>query len=396
MGLRLIIEDYEGSTTVFPLGEGPVTIGREESNTICLTEKNVSRQHARLTPDPSGWKVEDLESYNGVRVNGSVVADAHVIHEGDLIQIGDYQLLIGDDTSTRATVDLGPSLLAAANEGGAASLPVAAAKREAMAAAARVVQDTPAVAPAAVTDQDYDDFEASSGGGGKGLIVVALLAAIGGGGWYFTAGPGANKPAPAAAAAKKAEPKAEAPAPEPAPEEPAAEAESGVPDAEAEPAADPAVAPEDEAAPAEPNDAEAEAEPAAEEPPDEDMDAAAEEADPAPTLTKKKKKKKKAAAPTSDAGAASSPEPAPAPSGKSAAELLADARKAQLGGSYSQAYSLAKKSYAASASPDAAQVMGVAACKMGDAAKAKSAYGKLSGSKKSALKSICEKSGIEL
>ena len=63
MGLRLIIEDYEGSTTVFPLGEGPVTIGREESNTICLTEKNVSRQHARLTPDSGVWKVEDLESY---------------------------------------------------------------------------------------------------------------------------------------------------------------------------------------------------------------------------------------------------------------------------------------------------------------------------------------------
>ena len=72
------------------------------------------------------------------------------------------------------------------------------------------------------------------------------------------------------------------------------------------------------------------------------------------------------------------------------------ARKAQLGGNYSKAYSLAKKSYAAEASPDAAQVMGVAACKMGDEGKAKSAYGKLSGGKKSALKSICAKSGIEL
>jgi hypothetical protein len=387
MGLRLIIEDYEGSTTVFPLGEGPVTIGREESNTICLTEKNISRQHARLTPDPSGWKVEDLESYNGVWVNGTVVDDAHVIHEGDLIQIGDYQLLLGDDTSTRATVDLGPSLLAAANEGGAASLPVAAvAQREAVEAGARVVEEAPTVAPAPVSDEDYDDFEQSSGGGGKGLIVVALLAAVGAGGWYFTAGPGASKPAPqATAAAEKAEPVADAPAPEPeaAPEEPAAEAEPAEVDGEALPAED-APAPEPEAAPEEP---------AAE--PDAGSEA---EAAPAPTSTKakKKKKKKKKAASTGDAGAAPAPAPAPAPSGKSAAELLADARKAQLGGSYSKAYSLAKKSYAASPSPDAAQVMGVAACKMGDAGKAKSAYGKLSGGKKSALKSICEKSGIEL
>ena len=392
MGLRLIIEDYEGSTTVFPLGEGPVTIGREESNTICLTEKNVSRQHARLTPDSSGWRVEDLESYNGVRVNGTVVDDAHVIHEGDLIQIGDYQLLLGDDTSTRATVDLGPALLAAANEGGAAAaaLPVAAAQREAMQAGARVVEEAPAVAPAFASDADYDDLDdVGGGGGGKGLVIVALLAAIGAGGWYFTAGPGAAKPA-----ANEAAPKAAAPQPE--------EADAGAESDAAAPAAG-----ADESAAADGGEAQAadgEAEPPEDaapedEAPEEDApaDTAVEEAAPeeaAPTPTKKKKKKKKKAASTTSGDTA--PAPAPAPAGKSASELLADARKAQLSGSYSKAYSLAKQSYAAAKSPDAAQVMGVAACKMGDASKAKSAYSKLSGSKKSALQSICAKSGIEL
>jgi pSer/pThr/pTyr-binding forkhead associated (FHA) protein len=53
MALRLIIEDEEGATTIVPLGEEEVTIGREPGNTIQLTEQNVSRQHARLTRAPT-------------------------------------------------------------------------------------------------------------------------------------------------------------------------------------------------------------------------------------------------------------------------------------------------------------------------------------------------------
>ncbi len=54
MALRLIIEDEEGATTIVPLGEEEITIGREPGNTIQLTEQNVSRQHARLTPGSMG------------------------------------------------------------------------------------------------------------------------------------------------------------------------------------------------------------------------------------------------------------------------------------------------------------------------------------------------------
>ncbi len=76
--------------------------------------------------------------------------------------------------------------------------------------------------------------------------------------------------------------------------------------------------------------------------------------------------------------------------------MLADARKAQLSKNYADAYRLAKQSYAAGKSAEAAQLMGVAACKLGDASKAKSAYKKLSGSKKSALQTVCASAGIEL
>src|SRR6185503_15470220 len=49
--LKLIIEDDEGRKTVVPFVRDEITIGRQEGNTIRLTERNVSRRHARLVKD---------------------------------------------------------------------------------------------------------------------------------------------------------------------------------------------------------------------------------------------------------------------------------------------------------------------------------------------------------
>ena len=67
---KLIIEDDEGRTTVVPLVRDELTIGRKEGNTIRLTERNVSRRHARLFKKNGEILVEDFASYTGVRVNG--------------------------------------------------------------------------------------------------------------------------------------------------------------------------------------------------------------------------------------------------------------------------------------------------------------------------------------
>ena len=45
---KLVIQDDEGKTTVVPLIRDEITIGRKEGNTIRLTERNVSRRHARI------------------------------------------------------------------------------------------------------------------------------------------------------------------------------------------------------------------------------------------------------------------------------------------------------------------------------------------------------------
>src|SRR3974390_2444749 len=45
---KLVIEDDEGKRTVVPLTRDQYSIGRKEGNTIRLTERNVSREHARI------------------------------------------------------------------------------------------------------------------------------------------------------------------------------------------------------------------------------------------------------------------------------------------------------------------------------------------------------------
>jgi len=92
--LKLIIEDDEGRKTVVPFARDEITVGRQEGNTIRLTERNVSRRHARLLKQDEQVVVEDLGSYNGIRVNGEKIAGQVEIKDGDLIQIGDYDLAI--------------------------------------------------------------------------------------------------------------------------------------------------------------------------------------------------------------------------------------------------------------------------------------------------------------
>lgn len=102
---KLVIEDDEGKRTVVPLTRDDYSIGRQEGNTIRLTERNVSRQHGRVrrnrAANGSGhvFFLEDLRSYNGVFVNGLRVAHQQDLQNGDLIQIGDYRIVLQDDTA---------------------------------------------------------------------------------------------------------------------------------------------------------------------------------------------------------------------------------------------------------------------------------------------------------
>lgn len=92
---KLVISDDEGKTIIVPLVRDLITVGRQDGNTIRLTERNVSRQHARLVrSETGGYRIEDLESYNGVSVNGTRITEAHELKDGDRVGIGDYVIAL--------------------------------------------------------------------------------------------------------------------------------------------------------------------------------------------------------------------------------------------------------------------------------------------------------------
>ena len=99
---KLVISDDEGHTTVVPLLRDEITIGRTEGNTIRLTERNVSRSHARLLKRNGSYIVEDLGSYNGVTLNGARVDAKAELAAGDQLSIGDYDLAFHSDVVATA------------------------------------------------------------------------------------------------------------------------------------------------------------------------------------------------------------------------------------------------------------------------------------------------------
>ncbi|HEX5656362.1 MAG TPA: FHA domain-containing protein, partial [Polyangiales bacterium] len=97
---KLVISDDEGKTIIVPLVRDLITVGRQDGNTIRLTERNVSRQHARFVRDASGYRIEDLDSYNGISVNGVRIEKTSELKDGDRVGVGDYVIALRAEAST--------------------------------------------------------------------------------------------------------------------------------------------------------------------------------------------------------------------------------------------------------------------------------------------------------
>jgi hypothetical protein len=67
------------------------TLGRHPECEVQLADPSVSRRHAHLEPAGAGWMVEDLDSTNGVKVNGERVHRAELRH-GDRLELGTVRL----------------------------------------------------------------------------------------------------------------------------------------------------------------------------------------------------------------------------------------------------------------------------------------------------------------
>jgi pSer/pThr/pTyr-binding forkhead associated (FHA) protein len=93
---RITLQVLDGADRgrVFDSLATPVTIGREEGNSIQLNDERVSRFHLKIQEDQEKVVLTDLESTNGTKVNGEEI-QLRILRFGDVITLGRSVLLFG-------------------------------------------------------------------------------------------------------------------------------------------------------------------------------------------------------------------------------------------------------------------------------------------------------------
>jgi signal transduction histidine kinase len=97
---RLILSGPEGTSDVLLDPQG-TTLGRDLNCGVVLEHDGVSRVHARISQDPFGrWIIEDLDSHNGVFVEGQRIK-AHVVLPGHKVSISQFILSLSEESELR-------------------------------------------------------------------------------------------------------------------------------------------------------------------------------------------------------------------------------------------------------------------------------------------------------
>ena len=87
---KLLVNESAG-VREFEIVDNEVHMGRELDNTLRLPDPSISRHHCVLRKVGGGYEIQDLQSSNGVLVNGNRV-QASPLHHGDRITLGQIQL----------------------------------------------------------------------------------------------------------------------------------------------------------------------------------------------------------------------------------------------------------------------------------------------------------------
>jgi class 3 adenylate cyclase len=85
-------------------------IGRAETNQVVLPSENVSRRHAVINAEgPGAFHVLDLGSNNGTFVNGRRITQPTLLKDGDVVDIGPFQLRFCQRTPHRPRPSASPA-----------------------------------------------------------------------------------------------------------------------------------------------------------------------------------------------------------------------------------------------------------------------------------------------
>src|SRR5580658_9746584 len=94
VGPYLVTRRDDGYGDVIPLQPGQrITIGRANTNRLVLKDELASRDHAEVYFAEERWRLRDLKSLNGTRINGAVLDSEYELAPGDEFQIGKTRFL---------------------------------------------------------------------------------------------------------------------------------------------------------------------------------------------------------------------------------------------------------------------------------------------------------------
>jgi general secretion pathway protein A len=93
---RLLIATEGRTLSDLPLRIGRLILGRTPDNDIQIDSRFVSRHHCQIITTAQGSVVEDLNSTNGILVQGKRVR-RHNLNDGDVVMLGKHELMYVDE-----------------------------------------------------------------------------------------------------------------------------------------------------------------------------------------------------------------------------------------------------------------------------------------------------------
>ncbi len=104
--LRLVLVQRDGSEgEVIPMGDAPLTIGRFQGDLRFPTDEFLGSAHARVDPLPTGVRISDLGTRNGIFVR---ISRPEAVFPGDLFLLGHHLLRLENIPSAGREQDPGP------------------------------------------------------------------------------------------------------------------------------------------------------------------------------------------------------------------------------------------------------------------------------------------------
>lgn len=105
--VRMVAMTGQAAGTAYEVQGERVTLGRGPGVDMAFDDSAMSRQHAVIEFDGGKFKLQDLGSTNGLRVNGNRVL-VHALKHGDRIELGThlFQFLVEESEEAPDTYEL--------------------------------------------------------------------------------------------------------------------------------------------------------------------------------------------------------------------------------------------------------------------------------------------------